>query len=188
MRAAHKVGLLLAVIVLLLLALLLPRTGHADQSAAFGDIVVRYSAISTDQLFADIARRYGIERSAHNGLVNIAVEQKSGAGEPALIAATVSGSVADLTGHGKPIRFRETRDEGAIDYLGEFPIDASGTYVFTIFVTPGRSPSASGRSPSAPEATDGREGSPEAMAGREGPPPGRAQPYTVKFNRDYVLD
>jgi hypothetical protein len=130
------------------------RTGHADQSAAFGDIVVRYSAISTDQLFADIARRYGIKRSAHNGLVNIAVEQKSGANEPALIAASVSGSVADLTGHGKPIRFHETRDEGAIDYLGEFPIDASGTYVFTINVTP----------------------------------PGRAQPYTVKFNRDYVLD
>ena len=171
MRVAHKVGLLIAVIELLLLALLLPRAGHADQSAAFGDIVVRYSAISTDQLFADIARRYGIERSAHNGLVNIAVEQKSSASEPALIAASVSGSVADLTGHGKPIRFHETRDEGAIDYLGEFPIDASGTYVFTIYVTPGRSPSA-----------------PEAMDGREGPPPGRPQPYTVKFNRDYVLD
>jgi hypothetical protein len=153
MRVAHKVGLLIAVIVLLLLALLLPRAGHADQSAAFGDIVVRYSAISTDQLFADIARRYGIERSTHNGLVNIAVEQKTGA-EPALIAASVSGTVADLTGHGKPIRFHETRDEGAIDYLGEFPIDASGTYVFTISVTP----------------------------------PGRTQPYTVRFNRDYILD
>jgi hypothetical protein len=181
MRVAHKVGLFIAVIVLLLLALLLPRTGHADQSAVFGDIIVRYSAISTDQLFADIARRYGIERSTHNGLVNIAVEQKSGAGEPALIAASVSGSVADLTGHGKPIRFHETRDEGAIDYLGEFPIDASGTYVFTIYVTPGRSPSA-------PQAMDGREGPPGATDGREGPPPGRAQPYTVKFNRDYVLD
>lgn len=151
MRTAHKIGLLVIVIVVMLLALLLPRAGHADQSTAFGDVVVRYSAISTDQLFADSARRYGIARSVRNGLVNIAVEQKAG-GE--LIAATVSGSVTDLTGHGKPIRFRETRDEGAIDYLGEFPIDASGTYVFTINVTP----------------------------------PGRAQPYVVKFNRDYVLD
>jgi hypothetical protein len=151
MRTAHKIGLIVIVIVVMLLALLLPRTGHADQSTAFGDVIVRYSAISTDQLFADSARRYGIERSVRNGLVNIAVEQKAG-GE--LIAAAVSGSVADLTGHGRPIRFRETRDEGAIDYLGEFPIDASGTYVFTINVTP----------------------------------PGRAQPYVVKFNRDYVLD
>jgi hypothetical protein len=154
MRTAHKMGLLVIVVVVLLLALLLPRAGHADQSAAFGDVVVRYSAISTDQLFAEVAQRYGIERSPRNGLVNIAVEQKTAGAEPALIAASVSGSVADLTGHGKPIRFRETRDEGAIDYLGEFPIGASGTYMFTINVTPS----------------------------------GRAQPYTVRFNRDYVLD
>ena len=111
MRVAHKIGLLIAVVVLLLLALLLPRAGHADQSRAFGDVVVRYSAISTDQLFADVAKRYGIERSTHNGLVNIAVEQKAGGGEPALVAASVSGSVADLTGHGKTIRFRETREQ-----------------------------------------------------------------------------
>jgi hypothetical protein len=59
----------------------------------------------------------------------------------------------DLTGHGKPIRFRETRDEGAIDISANFR-STLRTYVFTINVTP----------------------------------PGRAQPYTVKFNRDYVLD
>lgn len=168
MRTAHKVGLLVIVIVVLLLALLLPRSGHADQSTAFGNIVVRYSAISTDQLFADSARRYGIERSPRNGLVNIAIERKQ-SGE--LIAAAVSGSVADLTGHGEPIRFRETREEGAIDYLGEFPIGASGTYVFTINVTPDRSPGAA-----------------ETTNGRERPLDGSAQPYTVKFNRDYVLD
>jgi hypothetical protein len=154
MRIAHKVGILIAAIVLMLLALLLPRAGHADQSATFGDITVRYSAISTDQLLADVAKRYGIARSPRNGLVNIAIEQKSGDAEPAMIAATVSGNVGEITGHPRPIRFRETRDEGAVDYLGEFAIDAAGTYVFTINVTPA----------------------------------GRSQPYTVKFNRDYVLD
>jgi len=39
-------------------------------------------------------------------------------------------------------------------------------------VAPGRSPSATGRSPSAPEAMDGREGPAEAMDGRERPPAG----------------
>lgn len=154
MRTHHKIAVAVAVIIVLLLALLLPRTGHADQSAAFGDVVVRYSAISTDQLVAEVAKRYGFERSPRNGLVNIAVERRSGAAEPALVAAKVSGSVAELTGRPQPIRFRETRDEGAIDYLGEFTIGAAGTYVFTIQVTP----------------------------------PGREQPYTVRFNRDYVLD
>jgi hypothetical protein len=154
MRVAHKVAIALVVIAVALLALLLPRSGHADQTMQFGDVVVRYSAITTDQLFADVAQRYGIERSPRVGLVNIAVERNSGAAEAVLISAAVKGSVASLTGHGKPIRFRETHDEGAVDYLGEFPLDESGTYVFTIEVTP----------------------------------PGRAQAYTVRFNRDYLLD
>jgi hypothetical protein len=136
MRVAHKMALLLVVIVLLLLTLLLPRTGHANQSETFGDIVVRYSAISTDQLFADAAQRYGIARSPHNGLVNIAIERKTPGAEPTMIAASVSGRVADLTGHAQPIAFRETDEDGAIDYLGEFPLEASGTYVFTIDVRP----------------------------------------------------
>lgn len=153
MRVAREIGLLIAPVVLLL-ALLLPRTGHADQSATYGDVTVRYSAISTDQLVDAVARSYGIERSKRNGLVNIAVEQRQAGGAGTMIAAAVSGSVADLAGHSRPIRFRETREEGSVDYLGEFPVDGSGTYVFTISVTP----------------------------------PGHAQPYTVTFNRDYVLD
>jgi Domain of unknown function (DUF4426) len=155
MRNTHKIGIAVTVAVVALLALLLPRCSQAgNQSAAFGDIVVRYSAISTDQLFAEVAMRYAIERSPHNGLVNIAIERKDAGGAPTLVAAAVSGRVADLTGHASPIRFRETRDEGAIDYLGEFPIDSSGTYVFTIEVQL----------------------------------PGQAQPHTVRFSRDYVLD
>ncbi|HSE13320.1 MAG TPA: DUF4426 domain-containing protein [Rudaea sp.] len=135
MRATHKIGLLIGLIVMLLLALLVPRTGHADQTASFGDVVVRYSAISTDQLFPAVAQNYGIERSSRNGLVNIAIEKKGSDGASTMIAATVAGKVADLTGHSRTIRFRETNEAGAIDYLGEFPIDASGTYVFTINVS-----------------------------------------------------
>lgn len=176
MRTHHKIGLLIAVIVLLLLALLLPRRGHADPSAAFGDVVVRYSALSTEQLDAGVARRYGIERGAHNGLVNVAVERKSGAGASEMIAADVTGTVADLTGHKRPIRFRETRDEGGIDYLGEFALDTSGTYVFTIEVTPDTKPAAPDSSRPAAAASDGQERL------------GRARPYTVTFNRDFVLD
>jgi len=71
-----------------------------------------------------------------------------------MIAAKVSGNVADLSGHKRPIDFRETQENGDVDYLGEFPVDASGTYVFTIQVS---------------------------TAGQD-------VPYTIKFNRDYVLD
>ena len=172
MRTHHKIAVAVAVVIVLLLALLIPRTGHADQTATFGNLVVRYSAISTDQLFPAVAQSYGIERSNRNGLVNIAVEQRNSSSDAGqMIAAVVTGKVADLTGHTRPIRFRETKEDGAVDYLGEFPIDASGTYVFTINVSPGRSPSAA-----------------EAMDGTERPKAGQAIPYTVKFNRDYVVD
>jgi len=135
MRTHHKVAVAVVVVIVLLLALLIPRTGHADQTASFGDVVIRYSAISTDQLFPAVAQTYGIERSNRNGLVNIAVEKKGGTDASEMIAAVVTGKVADLTGHSRPIRFRETKEDGAVDYLGEFPIDASGTYVFTINVS-----------------------------------------------------
>ncbi len=107
---------------------------RSDQMETFGDIVVRYSAISTDQLFPEVAKSYGIARSSHNGLVNIAVQKKDADGTPQLIAAAVSGSVGDLSGHHKPIAFRETKENGDIDYLGEFPLDTSDTYVFDIKV------------------------------------------------------
>ena len=130
---AGKLAAIAAFVLVLLVAL--PRVSRADQRA-FGDIVVHYSALSTDQLLPVVAQKYGIERSARDGLVNIAIERKGTGGDGAMIAATVAGSVADLAGHSRPIRFRETREEGAVDYLGEFPLDGSGTYVFTIEVTP----------------------------------------------------
>lgn len=143
--AAASIGFTLA---------LLPFAARSQYEQTFGDMTVHYSALSTARLLPAMAKSYGIAQSASRGLVNIAIERKAADGGSAMIAATVTGSVADLTGHRRPIRFRETQDEGAIDYLGEFALDGSGTYVFTIEVTA----------------------------------PGRAQPYTVTFNREYVLD
>ena len=108
---------------------------QANQTATFGDVVVRYSAISTNQLFPEVAKSYGIQRSSRNGLVNIAVQKKDDSDIPQLISAMVSGNVGDLTGHPKPIAFRETKENGDVDYLGEFPLNGSGTYVFDIKVT-----------------------------------------------------
>ena len=94
----------------------------ADQTETFGDIVVRYSAISTDQLFPEVAKSYGIERSSRWPGQYRGAEKRCRR-QAATVAATVSGSVADLTGHRQPIAFRETSENGDIDYLGEFPIE-----------------------------------------------------------------
>ncbi|HEX6833557.1 MAG TPA: DUF4426 domain-containing protein [Rudaea sp.] len=133
MRAAHKLhAAIIAALILLLLLMLLPRTGHGV-TEEFGDYLVRYNAIPSSTLSADAARQYGIERSSRNGLVNIAVQRRAG---DQLVGATLSGSVADLTGHAHPIAFRETREGGDVDYLGQFPLDGSGAYLFTVRVTP----------------------------------------------------
>ncbi len=48
----------------------------------------------------------------------------------------ITASVGDLTGHDKPVRMRETTEAGDIDYLGQFDLDGSGTYVFTVRISP----------------------------------------------------
>ena len=152
MRIAHKVGVALIALALMLFLLLVPRHGRGQSVQDFGDYVVHYSAISTQQLPAEAAAQYGIARAGNRGLLNIAVEAKRS--EAAMVRATVSATVSDLSGHTQPVHFHETNENGSFDYLGEFPVDGSGAYVFTVKVTPANV----------------------------------AQPFVVKFNRDYVVD
>ena len=111
-----------------------PVLGHAGSDKDFGDYIVHCNAISTQQLMPAIAKQYGIERSTKRGLLNISVESKTGAAQT--VSADVTATVGDLTGHDKPIAVRETSENGDIDYLAEFPLDSSGTFVFTIKVVP----------------------------------------------------
>jgi hypothetical protein len=133
MRIAHKVSVALIAIALMLFLLLVPRHGRG-QSQDVGEFVVHYSAISTQQLPADTALQYGITRADDRGLLNIAVEAKHA--DAAMVRANVSATVSDLTGHTQTVRFRETNENGAFDYLGEFPLSGSGSYLFTVNVTP----------------------------------------------------
>lgn len=134
MRIAHKVGVTLIAIALMLLLLMIPRHGRGQARQDFGDYIVHYSAISASQLPAAAAAQYGIARSERNGLLNIALEAKTP--EAPMVRAAVSATVSDLTGHASPVRFHETDENGAFDYLGEFPLSGSGSYLFTVSVTP----------------------------------------------------
>jgi hypothetical protein len=122
---------------LLLILLLLPRHSQGAQpnTQDFGDYIVHYSAISTNQLVPEVAKSYGIERSGHRGLLNIAVQAK-GNDQTHMVGADVSAEVADLSGHRTPIAVRETSENGDVDYLGEFPLESSGAYLFTVKITP----------------------------------------------------
>ena len=115
--------------ILFALLLIAPTLARAEDRT-FGDVTLRANALSTMQLLPAIAKQYGIERAANRGLLNVSIEQ---AGHT--VSASVTAQIGDLTGHARPLPLRETAENGDIDYLGEFAIDGSGTYVFTVTAT-----------------------------------------------------
>jgi len=129
----HKI-VIAAIAQALLVLLLIPRHAHGQTAHEqdFGDFVVHFSAISASQLPADMLRKYGIANDNHQGLLNIAVEQKTESSH--MVSADVGGTVTDLFGHSHPVRFIRTDEAGEIDYLGVFPITGSGNYRFRIDV------------------------------------------------------
>ncbi len=111
-----------------------PAISLADDHT-FGDITIHANALSTTQLLPAMAKQYGITRDAKHGLLNVSIDQNG-----RTISATVTAQVGDLTGHPRALPLRETAENGDVDYLGEFAIDGSGTYVFTVTATvPGKS-------------------------------------------------
>ena len=113
-----------------------PALASTETSKDFGDYVVHFNALSTEQLSPDVARQYDIIRSANRALLNVSIIKK----EPGTVGASVSGAVSasaiNLTGQLKNITIREIREEEAIYYIGEAMIANEETLIFTIDVTP----------------------------------------------------
>jgi hypothetical protein len=126
----------------MLLAFALVTTGlfslpvTAQQSQDFGEYVVHYNALNTNMLPPQVAQGYGIRRSANRALLNITVLKKvmNNPGTP--VDAKVTATGTNLTGQLREIEIREVRDaEGAIYYIGEFPVHNLETYQFHIEIT-----------------------------------------------------
>lgn len=133
MKLAYKLSLAAAA---LLLLLLFPARGRAEQVQHFDNYQVHYNALSADMLPAEVARQYKFTRSSKQGLVNIAVQQLDADKQPVAVAAKVSGSAANLAGQRSELAMREIREADAVYYLGEFNVRGSDTLNFTIDITP----------------------------------------------------
>ena len=124
---------------LLLSALLVALPAAAENSTRAGEYVVHHNAIPTTSLTPDVARQYGITRSANRALVNISVRQ----GEPGAdraVRATVKLVATNLNGQRLDLRAREVREGEAVYYLAEARITGQDTLVFELEVTPEGSP------------------------------------------------
>lgn len=119
----------------LLFALVLALPALADNSTRAGDFTVHHNAVPTTSLTPDVARQYGITRSANRALVNISVRQ----GEPGAdraVKATVKLVATNLNGQRLDLQAREVREGEAVYYLAEARVTGNDTLSFELEVTP----------------------------------------------------
>lgn len=121
--------------VLVLLAVL-PAPAAAEQSVTFGDYTIHYSAFNTELLQPEIAKAYQITRSRGRALLNVSVLKKlmGTTGKP--VRATVKATASNLSAQLRTIEMRELNDNGAVYYVGEFPVSNEETLKFRLDVTP----------------------------------------------------
>jgi hypothetical protein len=102
----------------------------------FGDLEVHYNAVRTDQLTPEVARAYGIERSANRVLLNVAMLQKRPGNAAIPVDGTVKVDAHNLNGQLKNLQMRRVQEGTAIYFIGEVGISGDEILVFNIDATP----------------------------------------------------
>lgn len=103
----------------------------------FGNYEVHYNALRTDELSADIARTYGIQRSRNRVMLNVTVLRKEAEHAPRKpVEAAVDADAYNLNGQLKDLQLRRVSEGEAIYYIGDVSIAGSEILVFDISVTP----------------------------------------------------
>jgi hypothetical protein len=105
-------------------------------SKNFGDYVLYFNAISTDQLQPEVARKYNIARSKNRAMLNVSIVKTSDNGLGSSVPATVNVSAANLTGQIKNLTLRQIQEGDAIYYIGDVAVANSETLIFDINAIP----------------------------------------------------
>lgn len=101
-----------------------------------GEYVVHYNAQATEMLPPEVARAYGIQRSANRAMITVSVIRKREGTIGDTVAADVTVSASNLTGQLKSVETREIRESQAIYYIGEVGVANQETLIFDISVKP----------------------------------------------------
>lgn len=107
-----------------------------ESSRDFGDFVVHFNAVKTDELTPEIAREYSIVRSQNRVLLNVSVLRKQAGAQSVPVPAVVAASAVNLTGQSRTLLVREIREGDAIYYIAETPITNAEVLIFSVDVTP----------------------------------------------------
>ncbi|HEY8519587.1 MAG TPA: DUF4426 domain-containing protein [Gammaproteobacteria bacterium] len=112
-----------------------------EGSRDFGDYVVYFNSLKTDQLTPEIAQDYGIVRSPNRALLTVSIHRKQDGGPGIPTTGAVTASAVNLNGQLKNMTLREIREGEAIYYIGELAITDGEVLIYTIDVTPTNDPS-----------------------------------------------
>jgi hypothetical protein len=113
-----------------------PAQPSTESFVTTGDYEMHFNAVRSDQLTADIARAYGIERSKNKVLLNISVLNRTNGGNAAT-EANVTVLARNLSNQVKDMALRRITEGGAIYYIGTVDIGSgSETLVFEINAVP----------------------------------------------------
>lgn len=108
----------------------------AENSTRIPGYTIHHNALTTDQLAPDVARSYGIQRSRNRGLLNVSVIKDVPGTTGTPVTAAVKATSRNLQGLIREIPMREVREEKAVYYLGEFPVEHGETLNFAIQFKP----------------------------------------------------
>jgi len=123
-------------LLLTLIMLSAPFSAVAENSTTVGGFTVHYNALTTSTLTPEVAKAYGIQRSKYRGMLNVSVikEKEGTTGTP--VPGRVQAKILALTGQGTSLAMREIKEQRAVYYIGEFPIQDQEKVNFAIEVTP----------------------------------------------------
>ena len=113
-----------------------PAEAAGVASRDFGDYVVHFVAISTDQLSPEVAKAYSIVRSKNRALLNVSILKKEAGTTGKPVPGSVAALVANDTGQVKDTNLREIREGDAVYYIADFAVSNAETLIFTVDVTP----------------------------------------------------
>ena len=107
-----------------------------ESAKDFGDYVVHFNALGTNQLTPDIAREYGIARTRYGAMITLSVLKKEAGSTSRAVSAEITVSAVNLTGQLKSIQIREITEDDSIYYIGETTIANQESLIYTVNIIP----------------------------------------------------
>ncbi|WP_096085638.1 DUF4426 domain-containing protein [Agaribacterium haliotis] len=103
---------------------------HSD----FDQYSVHYSVFNSTFIPADVAKIYGIKRSAYESLINVSIYNNNKPMQS--IAADINGRVRNLLQQSKKLDFIEIKEKNAVYYIAPVRINGEEVVHFELKVTP----------------------------------------------------